>query len=107
MRATSSYKYKLNEKIKELPRSISIEKIIETLATDHSISRTTFHRDRNIAQESEQSIPSDRLDTYAALFNCSADDLKNYQPKAVKPLTERAPSQAMQKIIKKNGLKKS
>jgi hypothetical protein len=105
--ASKEYKYRINEIIEQLPRSMTIGKIESILKAEHQISRDSFFRDRTLKISDRSSIPSERLDVYAALFNCSADDLKNYQPKAVKPLTERAPSQAMQKIIKKNGLKKS
>lgn len=62
-----------------------IEKI---LWEEHQISRDTFWRDRNIKIKDTSSIPTDRLDIYAALFGITPDELKNYQVK-IKPLSER------------------
>lgn len=73
-------KYNLNHKISLLPRGIYIEDII-TLLEKHGISRDMFYRDRKIEAGSDQSIPSDRLDAYALVLGCTADDLKNYQVK--------------------------
>lgn len=99
------FKYKLNEFISMQPRAITVSKIEEILEKEHGISRSTFLRDRNIASKSDRSIPSDRLDIYAALFNTSTDDLKNYTIN-VKPISERKPSSLMKKIMKRTGLKK-
>ena len=62
-----------------------IEKI---LWDEHKISRDTFWRDRNIKLKGTSSIPTDRLDVYAALFGITPDELKNYEVK-IKSLTER------------------
>jgi len=73
-------KYKLNDKVKELPRSISMADLLKILAKN-GISRDSFYRDRNISINDKNSIPSDRLDVYAIVFGCTTDELKNYSPK--------------------------
>jgi hypothetical protein len=100
------YKYNLNHYIDNQPRTITVASIEKILSAEHGISRSTFLRDRSITADSDQSIPVDRLDVYAALLSVSVDQLKNYTTKKVKPLTEREPSPDMKKIIKKTGLKR-
>lgn len=100
-------KYSINDKIEDLPKSISVEVIINVLEKDHQISRSTFLRDRNIAIDDTTSIPTDRLEIYAALFGCSTDQLKNYPIKKIKPLSERNLSSVAKTVIKKAGLRKS
>lgn len=104
--AKPEFKYKINVQLSRLPRTMTIGQIEQILKKDHNISRDTFYRDRNVTIHGKHSIPSDRLDIYAALFNCSADDLKNYKIDKIKPLTERKPSDIMKKIMKHTGLKK-
>lgn len=99
-------KYKINHYITQLPRVMTIEMLIEILKNEHKISRDQFYRDRNLTLKDKGSIPSHRLDVYAALFDVSADDLKNYTVKTIKPLSERQPSEMMKKIMKRTGLKK-
>lgn len=106
MQQAKKFKYKINDQISLLPRTMTIGEIEKILKKEHGISRDTFYRDRNITTEDSTSIPSERLDVYAALFNISSDDLKNYTIKA-KPLSERKPSSLMTKIIKKTKLRKS
>lgn len=77
----SKFKYNLNHQISLQPRSISIRDI-EVLVEKQGISRSTFIRDRNIRLDSTQSIPSDRLDLYAKLFECTPEALKNYKVEA-------------------------
>lgn len=100
------FKYNINHYISIQPREITISKIEDILENEHSISRSTFLRDRSMPLNSDQSIPSDRLDIYAALFGVTLDELKNYTLKRVKPLNERKPSDLMNKVIKRTGLKK-
>lgn len=81
------FKYKINDQISLQPRTISIADIVKLVET-HGISKNTFHRDRAIPFGSSKSIPSDRLDIYARLFEVTPDDLKNYRVKAVKSIRE-------------------
>jgi hypothetical protein len=98
-------KYNINKLIDELPRSMTIGAIEKILKKEHGISRDTFYRDR-FKTINENSIPSERLDVYAALFNVPVSDLKNYTVKA-KPFSERHPSPQMKRVIQKTKLKKS
>lgn len=100
------FKYNINHYISIQPRAITVAKIEDILEKEHGISRSTFQRDRSMALDSEQSIPSDRLDIYAALFSVTVEELKNYTLKRVKPLVERKPSDLMQKVIKRTQLRK-
>lgn len=99
------YKYHLEHFLSLRPASITMQQIEDILQKDHGISRSTFLRDRSITKNSDKSIPSDRLDIYAALLNVSVDDLKNYTVK-VKPLQDRKPSELMKKVIKRTGMRK-
>lgn len=99
------FKYTINKLISDQPRLITVSKIEQILMDEHSISRSTFLRDRNIITDSDQSIPLDRLEVYAALFSVKVDELKNYTTKKVKPLAERKPSDIMKKVIKRTNLK--
>lgn len=101
------YKYNINFEIGQQPRSITIGQIEKILSKEHGISRDTFYRDRNLLLNDDFSIPSERLDIYAALFNVTADQLKNYQTKKITPLVERKPSETMKKVIKRTGLTKA
>lgn len=88
-----------------MPRHITIGAIEKILQKEHSISRDTFYRDRNLSHTDDFSIPSDRLDVYAALLSVSPEELKNYTVK-IRPLTDRKLSDFDKKIINKSGLKK-
>jgi hypothetical protein len=99
-------KYLINHFIDLQPRSVGIELMANVLEREHKISRSTFLRDRNIKFESDNSIPTDRLEVYASLFGVAPDELKNYPVKKIKPLIERRPTTIMQKVIKRAKLKK-
>jgi hypothetical protein len=86
--ATSKLKYHITHFIALQPRRLKIGDIEKILSEEHHISRDTFYRDRNISLKDSTSIPSERLDIYAALFGVSAEELKNYSV-SVKPLSER------------------
>ena len=88
MEASSKLKYNISHFIALQPRHLKIGDIEKILNEEHHISRDTFYRDRNITLEDSSSIPSERLDIYAALFSVTAEELKNYSVK-VKPLSER------------------
>ncbi|MGL6121662.1 MAG: hypothetical protein ACRC1W_01235 [Shewanella sp.] len=96
-------KYKIDHHLSLQPRNITMDSIVKVLA-EHGISRDTFYRDRNLTIDDTFSIPSNRLDTYAALLNTTTDDLKNYPAKKIKPLSERKQSTLAKKIIKKGNL---
>lgn len=91
--APKKFKYNINREIGLQPRSITIAQIEKILSKEHGISRDTFYRDRSLLVDDDFSIPSDRLDVYAALFGVTPDELKNYSVK-VTPLSDR-------KLIKK------
>jgi hypothetical protein len=98
------YKYKINEQLGLLPRSTTIGQIEKILKKEHGISRDTFYRDRSMTIDDTLSIPSERLDIYAALLSVSAESLKNYTVK-VKPLRERNSSSTIAKVKARTGLK--
>jgi len=101
-----SQKYKINYFLSIQPRNVTVASVEKILSNEHGISRSTFMRDRSIKHGSDHSITIDRLEVYAALFDVTVDELKNYTPEHVKPLNERKPSETMKKIIKKTGLTK-
>lgn len=72
------FKYRINEIIDSLPRSISVKEIETTLEKEYKISPATFHRDKAIKLNDSGSIPTDRLDSYSDFFCVRADELKNY-----------------------------
>lgn len=100
------FKYNINHFISIQPREITVASIEHILEKEHGISKSTFLRDRMMPLDAETSIPSDRLDIYAALFSITVAELKNYTMKRVKPLIERKPSELMQKVMKRANLKK-
>lgn len=87
--AKAKPKYLINHLISQLPRQISIRDIVKELEQNHGISRVTFYRDRSLTIKDESSIPSDRLDTYAALLGVTPDQLKNYTIKKIVPIANR------------------
>lgn len=99
------FKYHINEQIASLPRAMTIDMLLRLLKKDHNISRVTFYRDRNLKLDDAGSIPSDRLEIYAALFGVLPDELKNYTIN-VKPLSERKISDLDRKVLKRSRLKK-
>jgi hypothetical protein len=101
-----TFKYKINDYIHALPRTISIGRLQKVLQNEHGISSDTFYRDRAIKSDDEFSIPSDRMDVYAGVFGCKVDDLKNFTTKKIKPLHERKLSSGEKSIIKKAKLSK-
>lgn len=103
-KVNSRFKYSINEKLDQLPRRITIQKIEAILKNDYGISRDTFYRDRNMQVDDPGSIPSERLDIYAALFGVTPDELKNYTV-SVKPLSERKLSHFEETVIKKTKLR--
>lgn len=72
-----SYKYRLNEMVTYL----IIGEVIDHLAK-HDISRSEFYADRKIPFGSKTSIPADRLQKYAIIFDASISDLQNEKVKA-------------------------
>ena len=99
--ATQKLKYHISHFIALQPRHMKIGDIEKILAEEHGISRDTFYRDRNLTVRDSNSIPSERLDIYAALFGVTAEELKNYSVN-VKPLSER---KDLDKIKSITGLK--
>ena len=93
-------KYLINEKIDLQPKSLGVEVIAKIIERDHKISRSTFHRDRNILLSDKNSITIDRLEIYSALLGCTVDDLKNYTSKKIKPLADRKVSKNQNLIVK-------
>lgn len=94
------YKYNINQQISLLPRHILIRDI-ERLLEKEGISRDTFYRDRNLNPKSETSIPTDRLQKYANLFECSLDDLITTQVKKGKSIREQLLKEPREKKPKK------
>jgi len=76
-------KYKLDNFIDQLPRTVSVKALCTTLEKK-GILRDTFFRDRRIEAKSKTSIPEKRLSVYAQLFGCTIDELLNYKPRKIK-----------------------
>jgi hypothetical protein len=104
--AQTKFKYNINKFIDELPRQITIGNLVKVLDEEHNINRDTFYRDRNLKVSDKFCIPSNRLDTYAALFGKTPDELKNYETKKIKPLSERKLSTVQSKVVKSAKLSK-
>jgi len=90
-------KYNINKKIDALPRTVTINKLLEILQKQ-VVSRSTFYADKAIELNSKTSIPTDRLLVYTKIFNCSIEDLLN-----VKSSTKSASKTAKpgNKVLKK------
>lgn len=73
------FKYGLNEQISMLPRTVDVEEVAKHVS-DYGIKRSTFYNDRKIPYASATAIPEDRLFIYCKVFDCTVDDLINYQP---------------------------
>lgn len=99
-------KYKIKQFVDQLPRSISIGSLRDILKKEHGISSDTFYRDCSLSIDDDFSIPSDRMDVYAALLSCTVDELKNFTSKKIKPLSQRKLSPTAKSVIKKAKLKK-
>jgi len=69
------YKYRINELLNTLPRSMSIEKFRANLKATHNISAETFHVDRFLKLREHTNIPKDRLEVYAQEFNVPLHEL--------------------------------
>ena len=89
-------KYNLKQLCDDLPRSIKVSTIVSKLDA-HGISESTFRRHCKIKIDSKSIIGSDDLQVYAALFNCTLEDLLNKKVSA-KPLKKHS------KVIAKLGL---
>jgi hypothetical protein len=94
--AKVKFKYAINHHLNLIPREVSIDDILKILKK-HGINKVTFYRDRNLTDKSESSIPSDRLVVYSKLFDCTLDDLLNYDIKV---------ASIQQRLNKKHGVKK-
>ena len=89
-----SSKTPLEQKFLQLPRIVDFTRDIKPKLSDAGISVRTFQRDRKAIPNS---IPSWRIQIYAALFNCEMADLMDSFVK-IKPLVKT-------KLAKKAGLK--
>ena len=89
MKSKRKKKYLIDEYVQKLMPIVGSMPDFEALVKKYGISRGTFQRDRALVHTDTTSIPSDRLDIYAALFSVSSDDLKNYKV-AVKPIQSKA-----------------
>lgn len=75
------YKYTINEQLSHLPRSVKTMDVIAHLS-DNGITRNEFYADREIPFGSDKSIPADRLQKYAIVFDVTIDELQNQPVKA-------------------------
>lgn len=83
-----TYKYRLQELLNELPKSVGKLSVIEKLLlNEHGITQNEFYRDRTAPYGSSFSIPHDRIVVYAQLFGVTPEDLMNHTIKA-KPLIQ-------------------
>jgi len=69
-------KYRIQEIEDQLPKLIKTSDIIGSLK-DNGVSYNTYNRDKKISVKDAMSIPHDRLQIYAGLFNCDVNDLIN------------------------------
>ena len=76
-RLKPKFKYNINDQIDLLPRQFQVNDIVKHLAKS-GITRNEFYRDRSIQFGNSKSIPSDRLITYAQLFDCDIKELMNH-----------------------------
>jgi len=79
LKHTPKFKYALNEQLGNLNRNTKISEVIDHLAK-WKVSKDEFYRDRNIEYGSPTAIPEDRLFIYCKVFDCTVEDLINYQP---------------------------
>lgn len=86
----SKLKYKINDQIRKLKYllNVSTNDIVERVEKQ-GISKSTFYRDANYPMDSPASIPTDRLEIYARLFECTTDELKNYSVDNVPSIREQ------------------
>lgn len=82
-----TYKYRLQELINELPKGLKISVLEKLLLRDFGITQNEFYRDRTARYGSDFSIPDDRMQVYAQIFDVTVDDLRNQNIKA-KPLVK-------------------
>lgn len=75
------YKYTINTQIDHLPRTLTVAEVVKHL-NDNGISKTEFYTDRAILFGSDKSIPADRLQKYAIVFDVTIDELQNQPVKA-------------------------
>jgi hypothetical protein len=82
--AKAAYKYNLNHRYSLLPKSITLDELINLLEKA-GIPQRTFYRDRAILANEQTDIPGERLMIYAKVFACELSELINYTVKA-KPI---------------------
>lgn len=97
------WKYNLNHQLSILPKMISISDAEEHLEKEYGISRDTFYHDRMIKLENVEFIPSNRIDIYCTVFNCTYDQLKNYKLKLGKSLREVFDESSGEKEFNRSG----
>lgn len=101
--ADVKYKYNLNHHINFLPAYWTAKAIAEEVEK-YGIPSRTFYRDKSLKLTDRADITGERLLIYSRLFNCTIDQLINYNKK-VKPLNETKFSVSMKKILERNNLK--
>lgn len=69
------YKYRINDLLNSLPRSMSIEKFRANLKVKHNISMEVFQADRFLKRRERTTIPFERLEIYAREFNIPVKEL--------------------------------
>lgn len=86
--AQEKFKYNINHQISFLPHAMSIADLEKLLEKEYAITRSTFYADRRIMQSDVQSIPVDRMEVYAGLFNVSIEQLI-FKKQKIKSIDER------------------
>lgn len=93
------YKYAINDNIGKLPRTMKMTEVISHLSKN-GITRDEFYRDRDIPFDSDKSIPADRLQKYAIVFDTTIEELQNHEVKATSLRTEFLKSAKIKSSLK-------
>lgn len=94
-------KYRIQEFIDNLEKKWTFKRIATLLKEEHGIAQATFSRDKAIDMYDAYSIPCDRLEIYAKLFNVKMEEMTNYFIDVI-PITDINPEDVIteQKLIK-------
>lgn len=76
MATEKKLKYNIKAQIDLLPREVKVKDLLKILAK-HGIEKVTFYRDQKIKADSDFSIPVDRLNVYAHVFDVTMQELIN------------------------------
>lgn len=92
-------KYNISHFIDQLPKAMTMDKIISALKKS-GIPERTFYNDKALKRESSADIPGNRLRKYARFFDVSIESLYNYEDD-IKPAVRKS-----KRLITQLGLKR-